>query len=259
MRREIFEKIAGSIMPDPVPDTSVSRQSQPENKRGIHTGTTIIAFHYKDGIMLAADRKTSSGYFGIKSLESIKIHQAGRFTGVGFAGMVSDIQHLLEKLRKENESFTRRYGFILTIGGQVNFLRSIIRTHWTYMWPLSVSVIICGRTSSGEFEIYEIEDDGYKDRVEYSAVGSGGTPANDVLFESRKPIKDRLLTFEQALNLSMRAIYKSGVSDNGTGDIRAAYPKVATITHKNNFAFVDDDIVKKEADSVIKLEATKNG
>ena len=259
MRYKLFKEIAdsalfGSFMKaDPIP-----RQGRPTREDRMNTGTTILAFQYKDGILLGADRKTSFGYIRTKSLETIKIHRVSPLTCVAFAGVVSDAQCLLDLLIRVNKSFYSRYGQMLTVGGQVNFLSKHIRCYCAENEQFTAEVIIAGCTLAGEFEIYEIGLDGAKYKFDYVTLGSGGDDAESVLHESRKLIRDKTLTFEQALNLATRALYKSGVKDNCSGDLRMACPSIATITVDNGAQFIDNEVIRKERDAVVREEESKD-
>ena len=259
MRYKLFKEISNSaLFGSFMKVDSIPRQGRPVREDRVYTGTTILAFQYKDGILLGADRKTSLGYMRIKSLGAIKIHQVNPLTCAAFAGAVSDIQCLLDLLMRVNKSFYSRYSQILTVGGQVNFLSKNIRCYCAENEQFTAEVIIAGCNSVGEFEIYEIGLDGAKYKFDYVTLGSGGDDAESVLYESRKLIRDKTLTFEQALNLAIRALYKSGIKDNFSGDLRMACPSIATITADKGAQFIDDEVIKKERDVVIKEEENKD-
>lgn len=66
----------------------------------ISTGTTIMAFKYKDGIMLAADSRTSSGVY-ISSRITNKIEQMGENIMICRSGSAADTQMIKRVVEKE--------------------------------------------------------------------------------------------------------------------------------------------------------------
>src|SRR3989344_5258270 len=70
---------------------TISRADLAGRLRGsntLHSGTTIAAFTYKDGVVMAADRQTSAGYHR-SSTETQKIVDVSSHSVMGSAGMVS--------------------------------------------------------------------------------------------------------------------------------------------------------------------------
>ena len=59
--------------------------------KAVRSGTTIIAFTYHDGVLMAADRQTSAG-FRVWSPEAVKIHMVSPMSLWGAAGLVAYIQ-----------------------------------------------------------------------------------------------------------------------------------------------------------------------
>ena len=74
MKPEILARALDVVIPRPRVFKSARAgpvRSQREHENRLRTGTTIIAFPFSEGVLFAADRKTSGGYLTILSVESI--------------------------------------------------------------------------------------------------------------------------------------------------------------------------------------------
>ncbi|HEY4474623.1 MAG TPA: hypothetical protein VJC06_01730 [Candidatus Paceibacterota bacterium] len=262
---DLADKILDSVFPRPSPSTrlsirgrgTTSARSDDTKDKLPHTGTTVLAFKYKNGIMFAADRKTSGGYFSIFSLEAIKIEQIAPRTVVGCAGLVADSQFIKEVLEETNSGFNSRYGFTLSVEGQVNYLVNLCRNFRFYVDPLSmgleIQAVIGGMDFSGDFEIFEISGEGSFYKKDFTVVGSGTDHAMGVLKENRKNLIGRSLNLRESMLVAVKAIYRAGEADSGTSDIRVATPNIAVIT-KSGVKFIKTENVKKVVDRVLEKE-----
>ncbi|RHZ52770.1 hypothetical protein Glove_457g69 [Diversispora epigaea] len=115
-----------------------------QTTRPIVTGTSIIGFKYRDGIMIAADNLASYGSLArFKSVE--RIFPVGEFTCIAGSGDLSDFQyikHLLESLMiKENYIDD---GHVLTAPHIHEYLTQILYGRRSKLNPLWNSLIIGG-------------------------------------------------------------------------------------------------------------------
>ncbi|MCL4400567.1 proteasome subunit beta, partial [Candidatus Parvarchaeota archaeon] len=60
----------------------------------IKTGTTTLGFVYKDGLVLAADRRVSAGNLVFSHFQ--KIDRISSSIGITMAGSVADVQTLIK-------------------------------------------------------------------------------------------------------------------------------------------------------------------
>ena len=58
----------------------------------LKTGTTCVGIVYKDGIMLAADKRTTFSGSIVANAKSLKIRQVADHVAITTSGNVSDIQ-----------------------------------------------------------------------------------------------------------------------------------------------------------------------
>ena len=261
----LTDRILDSVIPKPDPSTKLSVRGggttflgkHDTKDRLPHTGTTVLAFKYKKGILFAADRKTSGGYLSIFSLDTIKIEQVAPHTAIGCAGLVADTQFVKEVLEETNGGFKGQYGFSLSTEGQANYVVNLCRNFRFYIDPwgmgLEVQIIIGGMDFRGDFEIFEISGEGSLYKKDFVVIGSGTDHAMGVLKENRKNLIGRNLSLQESMMIAIKAIYRAGESDNGTSDIRVATPNIAVVT-KLGVKLIKTETVKKIVDIILEKE-----
>lgn len=262
MRKELFDASLRSVLPDSAFIEIRQARSTPliqrptslgNHKPLLESGTTVLAFHFNKGIIMAGDRQTSSG-FSVVSSESLKVNKIGSHSGFMFAGWVGDGQMVTSVLRKVDADFTSRFQMSLSLEGQANYLVRLMRAYYEHGSFLGVWGIIAGLSViPTEFKIYNIEPSGSKLTGDFMTEGSGGPEAESVLKRFKGRIKDRSLNFKEALDLAVSAIYASGDTDMGTSDVRIAIPTIAVITQVG-FNYIKENTVKVVCEALIKKE-----
>lgn len=222
---------------------------------GAHSKTTIVAFMYRDGnedgIMCVADRKTSGWGYTIMSQESVKIYPVSPFSVLLGCGSVADIQLAERTLKHACLEFFEDTSFVLTTDAQANYLAQCCRI-WNYWYSetFSLGVILAGVDEDGA-EIYQVDQDGCTLMMkDYATFGSGGMRAEDTLdlvYRDKMPP-------DEALNVAMQAMFHAGYRDSGSSDARVATPSVATVTLKGGVKFLDDEVIERELDLVVRTK-----
>ena len=146
------------------------------------TGTTTVALVCKDGIVLAADKRATSGYL-ISWKKFDKIMPINDNIAVTVAGNVSDVQLLVKYLKAElklkdirtgRDSSVREASSLLA-----NFVYSNIRNY--SIIPGISHFIMAGKDSQG-LHLYDISPDGSIVQIDdYISSGSGSVMAFGVL------------------------------------------------------------------------------
>jgi proteasome beta subunit len=223
----------------PLPTSSgrtVGTEGKTRNYRGRH-GTTIFAFHYADGLILAGDRQVSDGYSDICSTDMVKIEQISDNSALMSCGLVSSGQFVEDALKVHCRSFEEMTGYLLSTRGQVRVASSIARTGDGEFWDWSFGGILAGLDAGDVYRIFAIDTDGSRElRTSFTTDGSGYRVARTVLDLFWR--KD--LTRAQALRLAAQAMFFAGKWDTFTSDARLMLPSVAAIT-TDGFAFVTEE------------------
>ena len=154
----------------------------------LKTGTTTVALLCKDGIVLAADKRVTSGYL-ISNKKFEKIFPISESIAVTVAGTVSDIQLLTKYIKAELSLRAIRTGREASVKEAVNLLGMFVygNIRKYSIIPGVSHFIVAGKDSDG-FHSYDISPDGSIIEIDdYTSSGSGSVMAYGVLETLYKP------------------------------------------------------------------------
>ncbi|OZJ04295.1 hypothetical protein BZG36_02575 [Bifiguratus adelaidae] len=163
------------------------------------TGTSVIAFKYKDGIMMAADNLASYGSLArFRDVE--RLIPVGEHTVVGASGDISDFQYLKHVL---DSLMTREFymddGHVLGTPHIFEYLWRVMYGRRSKFNPLWNSLVVGGVHNGERFLGYvDLKGTTYKSNT--IATGFGGYLAQPIL---RKRVEGREdeLTEEEAIEI----------------------------------------------------------
>ncbi|HLC57908.1 MAG TPA: proteasome subunit beta [Candidatus Nanoarchaeia archaeon] len=183
-------------------------------KNIMQTGTTTIGIVCKDGIVLAADKRTSAGYL-IANKNQLKISKIADYAAITHAGLVSDAQLLtriikaqirLEQMRRNKPLYIKEVANLLG-----NLLYGNIRR--MSMVPGIVGFLLGGKDSKGYY-LFDLGIDGsITEFHDYASTGSGSVFSYGVLESSYK----EGITIEEGIKLAVKAINASMQRDMASG------------------------------------------
>jgi len=180
------------------------------------TGTTTVGLICKDGVVLAADRRATSGSF-IASKKVEKVLKITEDIAVTIAGTVSDIQLLVKLIKAELKLKQIRTGKVNTVKEATNLLSGIVYNNIRKfaLIPGITHFIVGGRDHLG-YHIYDLSPDGAIEEIEeYVSSGSGSVMVYGLLeavYKKNMPVKDGI---ELAVNGINSAIQRDAASGNG--------------------------------------------
>src|SRR3989344_1066768 len=205
------------------------------------SGTTVLAFKYKDGVIVAGDRRMTSGHYHID--DYVKVEDVDNLTLIACAGTASCIQLLIQLLVSNREWLEdHKVGKPIYIDGQSELLANILKRSFLsggseMLWLNYIAIPIlagfdpkigCGRVFS-----YDVAGM-INERPDYVAVGSGQAKAETVL----DILWDSALDLEAAQKLAIKTIMYA------SSDIHTAPPILAapTIFHasKDGVGMMDE-------------------
>ena len=251
---------------DPGPDFAALLRRQglvPEMPTGpvaaagpVTHGTTVVALRYADGVVMAGDRRATSGHLiSHRSIE--KVFAADRWSGVAIAGAAGPAMDMVKLFQLQLEHYEKVEGWPLSLEGKANQLSAMVRNHLpAAMQGLAVVPLFAGfdtRRRLGRLFQYDITGGRYEEN-DYATSGSGGLHAATVL---KLGFRDGLER-EAALDLALHALVTAADEDSATGgpDVRRnIWPVVATIDGEG-FTRIDDEEL---ADAYTRLLALTDG
>ena len=191
----------------------------------LKTGTTTLGIICKDGIVLAADKRTSAGYM-IANKRTNKINQISDYAVITQAGLVSDAQLLTRIIKAQIKLEEMRRSSPLHMKEVANLLASLLYTNIRRMSMVQsiVGFLLAGKDSKG-FHLYDLGIDGSVTKFDdYASTGSGSNFAMGVLESSYT----KNMSIEEGIKLGMKAINTAMQRDMASG----GGVDVVTITSK---------------------------
>jgi proteasome beta subunit len=194
-------------------------------------GTTTVGLVCSDGIVLAADKRATMGYF-IANREVDKIFQIDDTLGVTVAGGVGDAQTLVRYMKFEAQLYKMNYAKPISVSAATTLLSNILAQY--KFAPFLVQILVAGVDDKPR--IFNLDPVGGVTEEKFVSTGSGSPVAYGLLEDAYKEdgsIKDNLKVALKALSVAMKR-------DVGTGD----GIDVVTIT-TGDFKRYDKDTIKK--------------
>jgi proteasome beta subunit len=206
--------------------------------------TTCVAVRVGEGVVMAGDRRATSGnLISHKTME--KVLPADRYSGVAIAGAAGPAMEMVKLFQLQLEHYEKVEGTHLSLEGKANQLSAMIRGNLPMaMQGMVVVPIFAGwdfRRQSGRLFAFDATGGRYEER-EFVSTGSGSLHAGQVIKLGYR----EGLTFDEGVDLCMRALYEAADSDSATGGpdlVRGIYPVIATIG-ADGFTRVADDVLE---------------
>jgi proteasome beta subunit len=219
--------------------------------RDLPHGTTIIAAACEGGVVMAGDRRATSGNM-ISQRDIDKVFRSDEYSAIGFAGVAGVGFELVRLFQVELEHYEKLEGHALSLEGKANRLASFVRGNiGGAMQGLVAVPLFCGYdedTGAGRIFSYDVAGGWYEEH-RFHAIGSGSVFARGALkklYADGMPVTDTILA-------CMQALYDAADDDSATGgpDVtRRLYPVVATIT-ADGFERLADEAAGEYARTVI--------
>lgn len=205
--------------------------SMPEPPPGVRHGTTVLALVYPGGVIMAGDRRATTGNL-IAQNDLEKVHPADDYSAVAFAGVVGMALELVRLFQVELEHYEKIEGVPLSLEGKANSLGSMIRANFGLAQQgLGMLPLFAGYDRDRDTgRIFGMDiTGGTNEEYDYAAIGSGSYFARAALKKLYRPD----LTEAQALRACVEALYDAADEDTATGGpdmVRGIYPVLATVT-----------------------------
>jgi proteasome beta subunit len=224
-------------------DGSMSTPPPNQPQLPISHGTTVVAIRFVDGVVMAGDRRATSGHLiSHRSME--KVFPADTYSGVAIAGAAGPAMEMVSLFQLQLEHYEKVEGAHLSLEGKANQLGQMVRNHLpAAMQGLAVVPLFAGydtRRDHGRLFQYDVTGGRYEEQ-DFSATGSGSLHAGTVVKLGYR----ENMTREEAIDLAIKALFQAADEDSATGGpdlVRGIYPTIATITALGFEAVGQDEI-----------------
>jgi proteasome beta subunit len=224
--------------------------SVPEGELTVPHATTCVAVRYADGVVIAGDRRATSGNL-ISNRRMEKVAQADRHSAVAIAGAAGPAMEMVKLFQLQLEHYEKVEGQALSLDGKANQLSGLVRSNLpAAMQGMVVVPIFAGydlRRRQGRLFTYDATGGRYEE-TELAATGSGSLHAGTVIKVGYRSTMSR----DEVLDLVLRALWEAADADSATGGpdaLRGIYPVVATVT-ADGFVRVDDDELRRRYEAI---------
>lgn len=243
-----------SGMAPPVPEVSA------EGRLGVPHGTTCVAVRYAEGVVMAGDRRATSGnLISHRTIE--KVFPADRHSGVAIAGAAGPAVEMVRLFQLQLEHYEKVEGAPLSLEGKANQLSQMVRNHLpAAMQGFVVVPIFAGfDTKRGAGRLFQYDPTGGRyEEHDHASTGSGSLHAGTVI---KLGFRDRL-DADAAVDLVLRALYEAADEDSATGGpdlVRGIFPVVATITASGFTRIGDDELESRTRALVDRITDERGG
>ncbi|KAI5150331.1 20S proteasome subunit beta 1 [Enteropsectra breve] len=185
----------------------------------VSTGTTIMAFIYRDGVILAADSRTSSGSF-IDSRVTNKLTKITSNIYCCRSGSAADTQRITRYAENFIKQWSVSEGKIPSVQVTSNILRDVIYRHKD---ALTAGLIVAGYDESPR--VFKIGPCG---AMQEESIALGGSGSIFIQTFCQLNYKEDM-TLEEGLAFARKAVTLAINKDNSSGGV----VRMAAITKDN--------------------------
>jgi proteasome beta subunit len=198
---------------------------------GLPHGTTLIAATCDHGVVVAGDRRATSGSM-IAHRDIVKVFRSDEYSAIGMAGAASTGLDLIRLFQVELEHYEKMEGRSLSLDGKANRLATMVRGNLMgAMQGLVAIPLFAGYdedAGKGRIFSYDVAGGPYEE-YRFHSIGSGSVFARGALkklYADGMSVRDTVLACVQAL-------YDAADDDSATGGpdlTRRIFPVIASVT-----------------------------
>lgn len=175
----------------------------------LRSGTTTIGMVCADGVVLATDRRVTSGYF-IANKRGRKICKIDNHIAATIAGVVADAQMFIDRISAQARLYRLEQKRPISVRAAATLASNILFN--SRYFPLILQVIVAGVDDGPR--MFNLDLFGTMTEERYIATGSGSPVSIGVL---EGAYRDEI-TIAEALPLAIKALTSSMRWDPGSGE-----------------------------------------
>ena len=173
-------------------------------------GATTIGLLFKEGVILASERRVSYGYF-IMSKSGRKVFKLTDNVGAACAGLISDMQVLIREVSAYSSLYILEHNRPMSVKSVAKLMSSLLFERRLY--PMLTQTIIGGVDEGGP-SLHVLDPLGSVIPDKFACVGSGAEIAIGML---EADYKDNM-SLKEARDLVMRSLKSAVARDIASGE-----------------------------------------
>ena len=227
--------LATAVIPSMPPGGTPQKQWQPTE------ATTILAFKFSGGVLVAGDRRATAGNTVVYD-RADKVLEIDRHSIMAIAGVPATAWEMARVLEHSFQYFRRTQLQEMSVDGKVRALSKLLRDNFGFvMQGVGVVVPIFATYDSHpnqEARLYFYDAMGAQfEATDYAATGSGSPAVRGILYYENnwgtKPLQK--LSEEEAVSIALRALDTAAESDTATGGVDRGgkiYPLIKVVSRE---------------------------
>ena len=211
----------------------ITQLAEGQRPLSVPHGTTVLAFTFVDGVIVAGDRLATEGH-RVASRDIQKVFSTDNYSLMAIAGAAGPSIEMARLMRVELEHYEKIEGESLELDGKANKLAQMVRSNLpAAMQGLVVVPLFAGfdlRRGHGRLWKFDVTGGRYEE-TDFEATGSGGLYAS----ESLKKVHRSDATREDGLRMAVEALVDAADEDRATGGVdlvRGIFPLIKFCTAK---------------------------
>ena len=242
--RGLYPRAVPPVVGAPVGHAAVPVQTQ---------ATTILAFKFAGGVLVAGDRRATAGNIVVYD-RADKVLEIDRHSVMAIAGVPATAWEMARVLEHSFQYYRRTQLQEMSTSGKVRALSKLLRDNFGLVMqgvgvvvPLFATYDFTGPEQGSKLYFYDVMGANFE-VAEYAATGSGSPAVRGVLYYEntwgRKPLNEYSL--EEALRLTLRALDTAAEADTATGgvDRNGRIFPVVKIIAKDGIQTITDDTLR---------------
>jgi proteasome beta subunit len=214
--------------------------SEPPQGRWAPTeSTTILAFKFAGGVLVAGDRRATSGHTVVYD-RADKVLEIDRHSIMAIAGVPATAWEMARVLEHSFQYFRRTQLQEMSVEGKVRALSKLLRDNFGFVMQ-GVGMVVpifatYDQTSEPAARLYFYDAMGAQfEAADYAATGSGSPAVRGILYYENtwgeKPLQKR--DEDEAVAIALRALDTAAESDTATGGVDRSgkiFPIIKTVS-----------------------------
>jgi proteasome beta subunit len=183
--------------------------------------TTILAFKFGDGVLVAGDRRATAGNTVVYD-RADKVLEIDRHSIMAIAGVPATAWEMARVLEHSFQFFRRTQLQEMSVDGKVRALSKLLRDNFGFAIQGVGMVVPIFATYDSVARLYFYDAMGAQFEVtEYAATGSGSPAVRGILHYENHWGKKSLqkLSEDEAVTVALRALDTAAESDTATGGV----------------------------------------
>ena len=237
----------------PVAGSGVGAAGHASNVPAPTQATTILAFKFGEGVLVAGDRRATAGNIVVYD-RADKVLEIDRHSVMAIAGTPATAWEMARVLEHSFQYYRRTQLQEMSVGGKIRALSKLLRDNFGLVMqgvgvvvPLFATFESAGPNPEAKLYFYDVMGANFE-VAEYAATGSGSPAVRGVLYYENtwglKPLREYNRT--EALRLVLRALDTAAEADTATGGVDRngrIFPVIKIITAKG-IETIDDETLR---------------